>query len=133
MEGHILLKDAILLERGKTRIIQILMLIGGRRILYASKEKVTMLRVARLMRQAACILTASAVLTLVQAAHQLALTKDWTKVFDALGCVDDVTISYWLLVAASAFDAISSTKNKDVVQPQRPYTLTSTASRLERY
>jgi len=81
---------------------------------YASTEKVTMLRLARLMRQAACILTASAVFTLIQASHQLLLTKDWTKVFDALGCVDDVTISYWLLVAASAFDAISSTKNKDV-------------------
>ena len=78
----------------------------------ASKDGITMLRVARLMRQTAAILTLSGVLTLVQAIY-LALTQDWSKIFDALGMIDDFTISYWLLVGASAFEAITNTKNQD--------------------
>ena len=60
-----------------------------------------MLRVARLMRQTAAILTLSGVLTLVQAVY-LSVTKDWSKIFDALGMIDDFTISYWLMVGAAA-------------------------------
>ena len=71
-----------------------------------------MLRVARLMRQTAAILTLSGVLTLVQAVY-LSVTQDWSKIFDALGMIDDFTISYWLLVGASAFEAITNTKNQD--------------------
>ena len=71
-----------------------------------------MLRVARLMRQTAAILTLSGVLTLIQATY-LALTQDWSKIFDALGMIDDFTISYWLMVGAAAFEAITNTKNQD--------------------
>ena len=71
-----------------------------------------MLRVARLMRQTAAILTLSGVLTLVQAVY-LSVTQDWSKIFDALGMIDDFTISYWLMVGAAAFEAITNTKNQD--------------------
>ena len=71
-----------------------------------------MLRVARLMRQTAAILTLSGVLTLVQATY-LAVTQDWSKIFDALGMIDDFTISYWLMVGAAAFEAITNAKNAD--------------------
>ena len=67
----------------------------------ATKDGLTMLRVARLMRQTAAILTLSGVLTLVQATF-LAITQDWSKIFDALGMIDDFTISYWLMVGAAA-------------------------------
>ena len=78
----------------------------------AAKEGITMLRVARLMRQTAAILTLSGVLTLIQATY-LAITQDWSKIFDALGMIDDFTISYWLMVGAAAFEAITNTKNQD--------------------
>ena len=71
-----------------------------------------MLRVARLMRQTAAILTLSGALTLTQATY-LALTQDWSKIFDALGMIDDFTISYWLMVGAAAFEAITNTKDQD--------------------
>ena len=77
-----------------------------------TKDGLTMLRVARLMRQTAAILTLSGVLTLIQATY-LAITQDWSKIFDALGMIDDFTISYWLLVGASAFEAITNAKNQD--------------------
>ena len=64
-----------------------------------------MLRVARLMRQTAAILTLSGVLTLIQATY-LAITQDWSKIFDALGMIDDFTISYWLLVGAAACETV---------------------------
>ena len=78
----------------------------------ATKDGLTMLRVARLMRQTAAILTLSGVLTLVQATF-LAITQDWSKIFDALGMIDDFTISYWLMVGAAAFEAITNAKNAD--------------------
>ena len=78
----------------------------------ATKDGITMLRVARLMRQTAAILTLSGVLTLVQAVY-LSVTQDWSKIFDALGMIDDFTISYWLMVGAAAFEAITNTKNQD--------------------
>ena len=53
------------------------------------------------MRQTAAILTLVGVLTLVQATF-LAVTQDWSKIFDALGMIDDFTISYWLVGAACA-------------------------------
>ena len=64
-----------------------------------------MLRVARLMRQTAAILTLSGVLTLVQAVY-LSVTQDWSKIFDALGMIDDFTISYWLMVGAAACETV---------------------------
>ena len=78
----------------------------------ATKDGITMLRVARLMRQTAAILTLSGALTLIQATY-LALTQDWSKIFDALGMIDDFTISYWLMVGAAAFEAITNAKNAD--------------------
>ena len=71
----------------------------------ATKDGITMLRVARLMRQTAAILTLSGVLTLIQATY-LAITQDWSKIFDALGMIDDFTISYWLLVGAAACETV---------------------------
>jgi hypothetical protein len=71
----------------------------------ASKDGITMLRVARLMRQVAAMLTLSGVLTLVQATF-LAITQDWSKIFDALGMIDDFTISYWLMVGAAACETV---------------------------
>ena len=64
-----------------------------------------MLRVARLMRKTAAILTLSGALTLVQATY-LALTQEWSKIFDALGMIDDFTISYWLMVGAAACETV---------------------------
>ena len=71
----------------------------------ATKDGITMLRVARLMRQTAAILTLSGALTLVQATY-LAITQDWSKIFDALGMIDDFTISYWLMVGAAACETV---------------------------
>ena len=73
------------------------------------------LRIVRLMRQAAVMLTLTGVFTAIHAVHA-AVTVKWTEFTSIFSVIDDVTISYYLLICASAFCAIAEAQAKSDTQ-----------------
>ena len=77
---------------------------GRGRYKFSPEEGRSLLRIVRLMRQAAVLLTLTGVFTAIHAVHA-AVTVKWTEFTSIFSVIDDVTISYYLLICASAFVA----------------------------
>ena len=79
---------------------------GRGRYKFSPEEGRSLLRIVRLMRQAAVMLTLTGIFTAIHAVHA-AVTVKWTEFTSIFSVIDDVTISYYLLICASAFLAIA--------------------------
>ena len=79
---------------------------------FSRDEGAALLRITRLMRQAALLLTLTGALTIVHSVHS-AVTNSWQDFFEIFSVIDDVTISYYLLISASAFVAIADSHKRD--------------------
>ena len=88
---------------------------GRGRYKFSPEEGRSLLRIVRLMRQAAVLLTLTGVFTAIHAVHA-AVTVKWTEFTSIFSVIDDVTISYYLLICASAFCAIAEAQAKSDTQ-----------------
>ena len=88
---------------------------GRGRYKFSPEEGRSLLRIVRLMRQAAVMLTLTGIFTAIHAVHA-AVTVKWTEFTSIFSVIDDVTISYYLLICASAFVGIVEAQAKNDTQ-----------------
>lgn len=88
---------------------------GRGRYRFSAEEGRSLLRIARLMRSTAVMLTLTGMFTVIHSVHS-AVTIKWTEFTPIFSVIDDVTISYYLLLCASAFVAIADTRGGNDTQ-----------------